>query len=335
MIMAYGDSKKSINSMVWAFIIAVSVFAIIAFFTGGESRFEFIESYDPNENALLFVMCFPFAFWKTVELTGWRKMLTAVLCVLLVIGIIFTGSRGGFLVLFAIIVACIVQYRRGKHVSLLPFLLIPAVIFGIVYFFGGTEYTERISTIFDTEKDYNYTSSTGRLNVWKQGIDMMIKNPLLGVGAQQFESAHGRMYRLEGGKWSAAHNILIQVGAELGFPGLIVYCFIMFIIVMKLRKVASTKTDSAKKFSLNMMTSYSLIGSWIGFIVCGSFLSVAYSNVFFLLFSLSCAFLNFAALPQEVKEGDKVVKDSTVKPAIVNRRPPRWRQDLRRYGKRL
>jgi O-antigen ligase len=216
-------------------------------------------------------------------------------------------------------------------------LLIPSVIFGIIYFYGGEEYTERISTIFDTENNYNYTSSTGRLNVWKQGVDMMIHNPLLGVGAQQFETANGRIYKIEtGGKWSAAHNILVQVGAELGFPGLMAYCFIIVITVMKLRKAASAKTDPTGKFSPTMMTSYSLIGSWIGFIVCGSFLSVAYSNVFFLLFSLSCAFLNFvAAYSQEEKAGDKVVKDENVKPVIVSRQPRRWRQDLRRYGKRL
>jgi O-antigen ligase len=330
LILAYGTSRKSIDNMVWAFLLAVSVFSAVAFFTGGAGRFEFIESYDPNENALLFVMCFPFAFWKTIELKGRKKLLMAGLCVLLVIGIILTGSRGGFLGLFAVIAACILQYRRVKHVSLLPFLLIPAVVFGIIYFYGSTEYKERIGSIFDTENNYNYTSSTGRINVWKQGIDMMMNNPLLGVGVQQFESAHGRTYRLEGGKWSAAHNILIQVGAELGFPGLIAYCFIMFIVVMKLRKVASIKLDSNGIFSPNTMTSNSLIGSWIGFMVSGFFLSVAYSNVFFLLFSLSCAFLNFEARPLEGKERENVVKDNNVKPAVVNRRTPRWRRELQR-----
>jgi O-antigen ligase len=330
LILAYATSRKSIENMIWAFVLAVSVFAVVAFFIGGAGRFEFIESYDPNENALLFVMCFPFAFWKTIELKGRKKLLMAGLCVLLVIGIIFTESRGGFLGLLAVIAACILQYRRVKHVSLVPFILIPAIIFGIIYFYGGTGYRERIGSIFDTEKNYNYTSSTGRLTVWKQGIDMMINNPLLGVGVRQFESAQGRTYRLEGGKWSAAHNVLIQVGAELGFPGLIAYCFIIFIIVVKLRKVASVKLVSNGTFSPNIMTSNSLIGSWVGFMVCGSFLSMAYSNVFFLLFSLSCAFLNFVALPLEEKERENVVKDNNVKPTVVNRRTPRWQRGLQR-----
>jgi hypothetical protein len=331
LILAYGDSKKSIDNVVWAFILAVSIFAVAAFVIGGSGRFEFIESYDPNETALLFVLCFPFVFWKAVELKDWKKLLIIGLGALMVMGIIATSSRGGFLGLLAVTIVIIGQYRRVTRISLLPFLIVPSLVFAIIYFYGGAEYKERIATIFNTEKNYNYTESTGRIAVWKQGIDMMIENPVVGVGAYQFETANGRMFKSEsGGKWSAAHNILIQVGAELGFPGLLAYCFIMFIVVMKLRKVASVKFGSNRKFSPNMMTSYALIGSWIGFMVSGSFLSVAYSNVFFLLLGLSCAFLNLVARPLEEKERDNVVKDNIVKPTIVNRRTPRWRRELQR-----
>ena len=310
LILAYGISREKINSMIWAFILAVALFAVIAFLHGGTGRFQFIEAYDANENALLFVVCFPFAFWQVITMKGWKKMVTAGLCVLLVIGVISTDSRGGFLGLLAVGTICIFQYRRVRRVRLLPFLFIPALIFGVMFFYGGASYKERIESIFDTKTNYNYSSNQGRLALWREGVDMMIHHPLVGVGVTQFYTAHGRLYRAEnGGLWQAPHNFLIQVGSELGFPGLIAYCFILAGIVKKMRRATARQNASEGKFSVDLVMSYSLTGAWTAFIVCGSFLSVAYSSIFFLLLGVSLAFLNLIAGPAEVKEAVHEPKD--------------------------
>jgi O-antigen ligase len=308
LIVAYGSSIEALDKMVWAIIFAVSVFTVNAYLSGGSGRFSMVESYDPNENALLFVLSLPFVFWKLIGLKGWKKLLMIVMGFLIVIGIIETGSRGGFLGLVAVIIVTMFQYRRVKKASLIKLLLIVALIVMVIYVRGGNDYIERITSIFDTERNYNYAADTGRITIWKQGISMMIDNPLLGIGVNQFMGAQGMTYRAEGGKWQVAHNSFIQVGAELGFPGLIAFCFIIFSTMKKLQRVSSVHDISIGELNSVSTTSRSLIGSWTGFIVSGSFLSVAYSNLVFLLFGLTFAVLNLVTSSLGKEESEVILK---------------------------
>lgn len=291
LIIAYGVSRESYDKMIWAVILAASVFSLAAFASKGSGRFQLTEAYDPNENALLFVLTFPLVFWKTITSRGWKKPAAGVLALLLVIGIMETGSRGGFLGLIAVICVSLVQCRREYRIGLGKLLIVPALLLLTLYSCGGSQYLDRVTSTFDTEQNYNYTADTGRLAIWRQGVDMMITNPVLGVGVYQFISAQGILYRSEGGKWQAAHNTFVQVGAELGFPGLIAFCFILYSTIKSLRTVSRGKGAGNNYASL---MSHALIGSWTGFIVCASFLSVAYTNIYFLLFGFSVALLNIA-----------------------------------------
>lgn len=306
-IIAYGYSKESIDKMIWALILAVAIFAITAFASHGLDRFSLVKEYDPNENAMLFVMAFPFIFWKLMDSQGVKKILMVSLLFLVIIGIIMTKSRGGFLGLIAVSAACIYQYRRIRKVNLVKILAIAVLTVGILYFQTGSEYGERIASIFEPESDYNYSSEGGRLTIWKQGITMMVDNPVLGIGIDAFVAGLGMLFRREDAPWQTAHNSFVQVGAELGFPGLIAFCFIIWSCMKNLRKAAAAQDVSNNKLNLVTTTAYSLNGSWIGFVVSGSFLSAAYSNLFFILLSLSFAFLNFAMSPATSKVSEEAL----------------------------
>jgi len=308
LIIAYGYSKESVDKMIWSFIFAVAIFGVAAFISKGGERFSAITEYDPNENALLFVLAIPFIFWKMMALKGLKKILMACLLCLVVIGIVQTQSRGGFLGLIAVAAVSMYQYRHIGKVNIVKIAAIAAVLVGILYFVGGEGYEKRILTMFDSEVEYNYTSESGRLEIWKEGLALMIDNPFLGVGVDAFIAAIGFTFKQESGKWKAAHNSFIQVGTELGFPGIIAYCFIIISTMRGLQKIASARDVSNKKLNFASITAYSLIGSWIGFIVSGSLLSVAYSNLVFFLISTSWAFLNAANTSPERKEVDLLSK---------------------------
>src|SRR5678815_3555338 len=90
-------------------------------------------------------------------------------------------------------------------------------------------YWQQMGTIA-SESDYNRTDETGRVQIWKRGIGYMLSNPLLGVGAGNFPAAEGLLSPFAqrqqfgvGVRWSAAHNTLVQVGAELGVVGLVLF----------------------------------------------------------------------------------------------------------------
>ncbi len=312
LIVAYGNSRESLDKMIWAFLVAVGVLGVFAFLYSGIGRFSVIAEYDPNENALLFVLAVPFVFWKMMTSKGFRKLMMACLFCLVVIGIVQTKSRGGFLGLVAVAAVSLYQYRHIGKISIVKIALVALFLYGIMYFAGGEAYKTRITTMFDTQ-EYNYTADSGRLTIWKQGLSLMLHNPILGVGPDAFTAALGMTFRWDEGQWQAAHNSFIQVGAELGFPGLIAYCFIIISTMRKLLKIISGQSgqDAAnKKANFTLITAYSLLGSWVGFIVSGSLLSVAYGNLVFFLLGTSWAFINVASSPLQSTAHDTAVPDT-------------------------
>ena len=70
----------------------------------------------------------------------------------------------------------------------------------------------------------------GRIQIWQRGMGYMLDHPLLGVGAGNFPTAEGTISSIarntpswKGVRWSAAHNSFVEIGAELGVPGLILF----------------------------------------------------------------------------------------------------------------
>lgn len=63
---------------------------------------------------------------------------------------------------------------------------------------------------------------TGRVEIWRQGIDVFIEHPLLGVGSATFAMV------VESGK--VAHNTFLSVLAETGIVGFILFAAILIIV---------------------------------------------------------------------------------------------------------
>jgi O-antigen ligase len=58
----------------------------------------------------------------------------------------------------------------------------------------------------------------------QEGIAAFLERPLTGVGVGQFKN-YNPAGRQE--KWRETHNVLIQVAAETGIVGLLVFCFLI------------------------------------------------------------------------------------------------------------
>lgn len=295
MLLGYTSSKEHLNKIIWTYIISIAFLSIMTIKRGGIARAEFGGGYDANDTALMLLMAFPFFMWKFRYLKGIMKITLGCLILLLIIGIIATQSRGGFLGLIAVVCTILLQVLYVEKKGLIKALLGVLVFSGIFFFYGGEAYYERVSSIFDTSANYNYNAPVGRLALWKRGIDMMINNPLLGVGVNAFRAADGLHYTNEGSRWNVAHNSFVQIGAELGFPGLIAFCFLIWGSIKNVRKIPSANV-SAESDSFRNATAYSIIGSWVGFIVSGSFLSAAYISPFYFLLAISLAFISIELL---------------------------------------
>ena len=107
---------------------------------------------------------------------------------------------------------------------------------------ASDHYWEQMGTI-TSDADYNHTSESGRLQIWSRGIGYMVSNPLLGVGPGNFQAAEGTLSPLAerqqygiGVRWNAPHNSFVQIGAELGFPGLAFYIAVIGCAFVALRR---------------------------------------------------------------------------------------------------
>ncbi|MDZ4767710.1 MAG: O-antigen ligase family protein [Chloroflexota bacterium] len=70
-------------------------------------------------------------------------------------------------------------------------------------------------------------SQIGRTNIWRAGIEVLRDYPLTGVGINQFRTRAVRArYPVEGYETAIlphAHNLVLQIGADLGLPGIALY----------------------------------------------------------------------------------------------------------------
>ena len=148
--------------------------------------------------------------------------------------------------------------------------------------------------MFDIKEDYNITGSTGRLEVWKRGVALMLQNPILGVGAGTFISAEGQTHIDVGGKWSTAHNSFIQIGAELGIGGLVLFIILIWYSIQSLRRMRKKVND----LKGNAWLLDALEISFYGYIITGSFLSQAYSVVLYFIIAY-CVILKKLELQSE------------------------------------
>lgn len=187
--------------------------------------------YDANDGGMLAVTCFALALARMNLARSWMlRVIFLGFGLMYLYLVVRSTSRGALLTLIATIVVLLftvtsvpAKWRLGSVIAAFSLLLVS----------GTSSYWTFMSTLLNPEDDYNWSgnSDTGRVELWKRGIGYIAENPILGVGAANYAAVEGRsewarqreMQGL-GVKWGVAHNAYVEIGAELGIPGLL--CFV-------------------------------------------------------------------------------------------------------------
>jgi O-antigen ligase len=246
--------------------------------SGDAWRLGHLYYYDANDFATLTVTAMPLALHFLITRRGIARLLAAAGLVLLTLGFVRSGSRGGFI---ALAVVAIFVVFRFSTVPLRWRLFATALVAVVLISTASEQYWAQMSTI-TSDADYNHTEENGRLQIWRRGIGYMADNPVLGLGPGNFEIAEGTLSALAarqqfgiGVRWNAPHNSYVQIGAELGFPGLALYLAVIASAFAALRRSG----DLAP----------ALTASLLGFAVGSFFLSLAYSDMLYTLVALAVA----------------------------------------------
>lgn len=306
------DTAKKIQLTLFMLCISILFYGVFGLIFGGyvEGRFAFTTMYDPNDMALFMVGFFPIAlvFVKKSHPNITRCIAAGVLCIAPVI-IIISSSRGGLLSLALVLAALFITQVGG--IKLGHKIGIIAIIFIALAIFGGKIDTSRYETLFELEEDYNITSDTGRLQVWETGLKLIAQNPVTGVGARNFPRAFGYLREKEGRvpEWRAAHNAYIQIWAEIGTPGFIIFMGLILASMRSFWRMARMKDADVDKEHLKSVSGYLLIG-FLGHLVGSFFLSQGYGMQFTMFFAMGAAIRQFTIEPKKTRVRTKSSRKS-------------------------
>jgi len=273
---------RDVERLAFVYLVAAVVYAsvIVTRFdanAAGDGRLGHLYYYDANDFATFVVTAMPLAIHFLYSGESRRiRLFAAAGLVVLTFGFVWAGSRGGFIALVAVTAFVIFRFSaiplrwRGWGTAMMAAVLLAT---------ASEQYWERMQTI-TSEQDYNHTSETGRLQIWGRGIDYMVGNPVLGVGAGNFPAAEGILSPLAerqqfgiGVRWNAPHNSYVQVGAELGVPGLALYIAVIVSAFFALRHGGRLTPP--------------LAAALLGFVIGSVFLSLAYSEMLYTLIALA------------------------------------------------
>lgn len=293
------NSFKDMRKMIWAFIAGT---VLLAFFTiasrgGGLSRLAASRTYDPNDIAMLFVITLPLIYFFMGSRKGQAKLILFGSLLMVLFAFALTASRGGFLGLM--VIGLFILFKDKQRSGMTKLLVLGLLFLAFLQFTPDT-YWERMSTLLEYEEDYNIQSEQGRLTVWRRGLSLMVNHPLTGVGVGAFKTAMGHTYGqgVSGFKWSAAHNAFVQIGAELGLAGFILFIWLILSSLRMLRRLRAKYAGLSGEFADHLWLTTALEISLWGYVTTAMFLSAAYSSMFYFLIAMCGVFLKLDLMNQ-------------------------------------
>lgn len=258
---------------------------------------------NPNDMALNMVAFLPLAI--VLALGRGHVLLRAVALVgvpVIAAAIVFSKSRGGTVGLVAMLLVLLYQLRRLRPgvaalvvaCSLAAIPMLPA------------SFTDRMSSITNPEEDPT-GSREARKRLLREGYAAFLENPVFGLGAGQFQN-YSPERREEA--WRETHNAVLQVAAELGIGGLVVFVLVVgsgFAVALRAgaalrlarrRHRARAPDARARRDPLELYAA-AVIASLTGWLVAAMFASVAYYWTLYLVLGLAAALRDITA--REIK----------------------------------
>ena len=288
---------RDVERLAFVYFLSAAVHAAVVvspFSSSDSSRLGYLYYYDANDFATFAVSAIPLGLYFQLRRHQLPRRVCAVLgLVALAAAFVRYGSRGGFLALASVATFFLIGYRSVR----LRWRVLGTGLLGLVLVLVASEgYWQRMETLLHPEEDYNYTAPSGRLQLWQRGMGYILERPLFGVGAGNFGTAEGRISpraKLQeqgiGVKWSAPHNSFVQIGAELGVPGLVFFLGVIVTTFAALSAVRRAESRAAPLGRGPPRLAHPMMASLVGLIVGACFLSFGYEAVLYTLAALAVA----------------------------------------------
>jgi len=233
--------------------------------------------------------------------SGVTRLLLAAASVICLLALLKTGSREALLGLFVAMIVGTVFAGRGRRA--LAMLLTTVAILSAAFYiaaFAPPDIRERVTQL---------EGGSGREDIWRVGVRMVRANPVLGVGAGNYIVSSKHYYLGPGAVRrpeyiiddpKEAHNIYLNVLAELGVVGLAAFLAIV-------GSMLACGVMAARAFAQRGDTSMEIVSRGVCAALCGVlagsfFSSQLYSKPLWLMLALCPALLAIARDPRQTRQ---------------------------------
>ena len=232
---------------------------------------------DPNDLAFLLLTTLSFSMALLTGRTGWLNRLIGATCVpAVLVAITYTQSRGAVLGVLAVFATYGLLFVRSKTV------LIIVGLAGIIALYLAMGIAERMSRA--APADGLDPSAAGRLVFWITALKAALLHPVTGVGLANFSWFN----YLQTGQYMNTHNTWLQVLAETGIPGLVLFV-LMIARAFRTSLRAHRILSAAKIRSPVQPVAYGLVAAIAGFCTSGLFLSQGFTWSIYVMVALAAA----------------------------------------------
>lgn len=298
-IVTFTNSTKQLALLIhlWLFFhVYQALHGITYAGTGAGGYFD-----DENDLGVTLCMALPLAYFLFLGSRRFKRILYATCLAILMLGLVATFSRGGFVGLLATSV-----YSLWKSPKRFAALTTIAIIALLLLTLAPAAYWERMATI---QTGTAQGTAEHRAYLWNAAWRMFLDNPLWGVGPGSFRFAvvvyeppggfHGQYQGLR-----ALHSTHFMILSELAIPGLIIFASIIHRHFRSIRDISRHVAGSARiratsrhperalpPIHANFLQSAAigLGGGLVGFLAAGAFVSVLYYPQFWTLTGIMVA----------------------------------------------
>lgn len=221
----------------------------------------------------------------------WRLLLIAAIGILLHV-LPATGSRAGLLG-FLVALLRLWWTSRRRVASAVVGIVALAILFATL----PDEYQQRYATLTSSRID---ASSRGRIDTWADGFNMVVDRPFLGVGINSFRAAHD----IRDGWALDAHNMYLQILAEVGLIGALPFLAFLFQLLVLNRRTARM-LESEPTWRFERLILQGLFAGVLAILVTATFGTQYINRLWYVYGALQLVIFRLYATRQDAAAGDR------------------------------
>lgn len=251
-----------LRRLAWALTLSAAIAGAVGSinFLTGVTQLASLRYGQQNDFAFVLAAALPVAGWVVLTSRRTARLLALAAAGMITAGIVLSFSRGAWLAVAAAVVIYVALHRRHAW-RLIAFGLVAAVATSLFI----TANPRRVHEGVAAKQVVAQQNVDNRLTLYRGAVDLATSHPLLGIGPGNFGNY---FYVITGAPAGTppllvVHDTYLEVAAELGIPGFLL--FISFLVIA-VRRMSGVIRRRAGPPELGALLLSSFVAILVGFL---------------------------------------------------------------------